>query len=809
MAISLGTLVVDIIAKTGGFVEGMSKARVEARNASKEIQNSFSELGDAAAKLLGPFGEIGGAIGESLGSVGNTMRSVSQSLAPLIGELGLVGAGIAGVTGAVAALGAAGAGIALFAANGANELFELSEKSGVSVEALSSLSYAAKQSGVSAETLANGLEKMSKSAFTAATAPEKAINAYKRLGVSVVDASGQIRPTQDILEDLAGKFSGLSNSVTRVALAQQIFGKGGAELLPFLNQGKEGIAALVAEADELGITLSGKTAEGAHVFEQTMAKIQAALTGASNVVLTVMLPSMQALSDFFVNEIKDPSGIFRELGTTIAEILVPAFKVLASAIAVAVTIGDYFVAALGGGIQFISQQVIGLSNALGDLKTGNFREAGNELRSQFQEGLANFTKGIEDETSKADARLTKFFASTWFGADFSTPEKKRQTDTIVDISQKKQQQTIDTSIKRGPLNIPNITPPDLRTTQQQFDEVREGLQTALNGGINPAVLQMGQQALDDFYSDFKSKNAETVEAINAKYDEMAAHFDGLLTLNAISQKQFNQLSVDLETSRVAAIQRLQVKQGTNLAASFADAFNKIVSEGDQLAEHLADAVGNAIHGLSDQLAKLAVTGKANFGQIGKSFEESVVKSGTDKLFSSATKGIGNLFGVHFSGAKPKGTANDPIWTRNADGKVADAAHSLGQHFHLGNLSSGFQGLFKNLGGGFGSLFKSFGSLFSGGGIGSIFGSLFGGFRAGGGSTDPGKAYVVGEDHPEIFVPDRPGQIVPRLAAAGAGGHTIVNHISFNGVRDHDSFKASKDQILNNLASAVGRAVSRR
>ena len=44
---------------------------------------------------------------------------------------------------------------------------------------------------------------------------------------------------------------------------------------------------------------------------------------------------------------------------------------------------------------------------------------------------------------------------------------------------------------------------------------------------------------------------------------------------------------------------------------------------------------------------------------------------------------------------------------------------------------------------------------------AMFGGLpFGGFRATGGPVRPGRAYVVGEQAPEIFVPDRPGQIVP-------------------------------------------------
>lgn len=49
---------------------------------------------------------------------------------------------------------------------------------------------------------------------------------------------------------------------------------------------------------------------------------------------------------------------------------------------------------------------------------------------------------------------------------------------------------------------------------------------------------------------------------------------------------------------------------------------------------------------------------------------------------------------------------------------------------------------------------------AGGLFGALFGGLFGGGRAGGGPVTAGKAYVVGEKRPELFVPNVSGVIVP-------------------------------------------------
>ena len=54
--------------------------------------------------------------------------------------------------------------------------------------------------------------------------------------------------------------------------------------------------------------------------------------------------------------------------------------------------------------------------------------------------------------------------------------------------------------------------------------------------------------------------------------------------------------------------------------------------------------------------------------------------------------------------------------------------------------------------------------------GSVLGALFGGPRAGGGSAQPGRSYMVGERGPERFVPTTAGRIVP---AGRSGGQVVI------------------------------------
>jgi hypothetical protein len=68
----------------------------------------------------------------------------------------------------------------------------------------------------------------------------------------------------------------------------------------------------------------------------------------------------------------------------------------------------------------------------------------------------------------------------------------------------------------------------------------------------------------------------------------------------------------------------------------------------------------------------------------------------------------------------------------------------------------------------------------GGILGSLAGMLFGGFREGGGDVSPGKAYVIGEKRPELFVPRSAGTIVPSVGGKGANSLQINMPITVNG-----------------------------
>jgi hypothetical protein len=119
------------------------------------------------------------------------------------------------------------------------------------------------------------------------------------------------------------------------------------------------------------------------------------------------------------------------------------------------------------------------------------------------------------------------------------------------------------------------------------------------------------------------------------------------------------------------------------------------------------------------------------------------------------------------------------------------------------LNAAIKGLMKNL---LGNLFgSSDDSGGGGGGLLSSLGSLFGGGREAGGDVTPGKAYVVGEKRPELFLPKQGGTIVPQvLTKAGNTIHQTINIAA----QDADSFMRSKSQVAAEMHRQAGAAFTR-
>jgi len=180
-------------------------------------------------------------------------------------QLEAFGAGLRAVGVRMAGIGLAAVtslfGAARMFATVGDDLEEMSQRTGVSVEALSELGFAADIAGSDLETLETGIKHMQRAIVEAADGSEAAQQALAKLGLSAADLAG-LSPDEQF-KRMADGIARIEDPALRVALAMQIFGRSGTKLIPLLSDGAAGIEALQEQARRLGLTISTETAHDA------------------------------------------------------------------------------------------------------------------------------------------------------------------------------------------------------------------------------------------------------------------------------------------------------------------------------------------------------------------------------------------------------------------------------------------------------------------------------------------------------------------------------------------------------------------
>jgi len=204
---------------------------------------------------------------------------VTAKLKGVSGGIREVGKEIAAVAGVIAAAGAAITGLVMKIARWGDELAKASKKVGVTVEFLSAMDYAAQISGAQLASLTTGLRRLARAASDTTYGLTTYKRAFESLGMTVVDSQGRLKEVEVLFMELVDALQKVESESKKVALAQELLGRGGAELKPLLDQGAAGIHALMEEAKELGIVLSTEEAAQYEEFVDSTTRLKSALKG--------------------------------------------------------------------------------------------------------------------------------------------------------------------------------------------------------------------------------------------------------------------------------------------------------------------------------------------------------------------------------------------------------------------------------------------------------------------------------------------------------------------------------------------------
>jgi hypothetical protein len=301
---------------------------------------------------------------------------------------------------ALAALGvgASAAGIAALikgSIDAADNLRDMSMKTGIAVETLNGLGFAAGQAGGNLESMVASAGKLNKSIVEAAGGNKDVGEAFSKLGISVRDANGQLKTADVVMAEVADKFKTYADGPEKSAIALRIFGKAGADMIPLLNDGGDAMRDNIAYAKQYsGVT--EELAAASDNFNDSMGRLAIQQKSFGNAMATAVLPVLQAVTNEFLaaSEQSDKFALASNVVRTVLE----TFVVVGSEVA-------FTFKAVGTEIGGIIAQVDRLAH--GDMK--GFSAISDAMQRDAEEARKAhdaFITNVLDRTPKAPQSVT-------------------------------------------------------------------------------------------------------------------------------------------------------------------------------------------------------------------------------------------------------------------------------------------------------------------------------------------------------------------------------------------------------------------
>lgn len=635
----------------------------------------------------------------------------------------------------------------------ADEISKAAQKIGVTTEALSRLQFAAQLSDVSIEQLQQGIGFLGREL-------DKNEPLLNSLGVSVRDAAGNFLKADEVFRRVAGVFEDLPDGIEKSRLAAELFGaRVGVDLIPLLNRGTKGVAALESESDKLGNTISAQTGRAAEEFNDTLARVKTQLNGVFLEVASRVLPNLQTLA----TRLNDPA--FREGFATIINGAADATLKVAELISelgnLTTFVGEELAARFGGpnaqdtvrveqriqrlkdtikaiegqGVfsplsildasELIPSDLISQTSTVIERLQSELEREENKLKLGLELNAQDVPKVQEAvvEAVEADGdaleRLKKFYEEQEKAAQAAAAARNAAAEAARLAAQKERelarileqglaaQQELTASIQQGAADLAG---PAAQAARQYADELLE-----------LALIQERLEAASLLTADAERELAIAREQSAERYQRALKRIE--------DENPAKRILADLEFE-------LELLGKTNLEREKAIALR--IANTDA-----ASAEGQAIAAALDEIDR---KGReiAALDEFRASFEDTVAS------VLDGSKSIKDAFKDF------------------ADAIIAQLARIVAQ-----NLTQQLFGGFGQQGGG------SAGNFLSG-----LFGAFFGGGRAVGGPVRPGQIYPVAEKgQPEVLkmygrkylIPGGDGEVTPLREGAG-GGSTVVNQV---------------------------------
>ena len=282
------------------------------RGAFKNIKEEFANsektaqgLGDALTDIASKFGI---QIPESAQNAAQALNGVNAGAALAVTGIGLLAAAVVKAEKAFINMTKQSAAFA-------DNILTLSAQTGLGTDALQEFQYSAELLDVSIDTLQGSMTKLTNNMQDASeSGTGAAYEAFKKLGVAVTDADGNLRSAENVFYDAIDALGAVQNQTERDALAMDIFGKSAQDLNPLIIQGREALKDYAEEANDLGYVLDSKALKSLGAVDDAQQRLLKTQESVTNQISVQFAPHMEKALGDTAEFIKDIGKAFKDSG---------------------------------------------------------------------------------------------------------------------------------------------------------------------------------------------------------------------------------------------------------------------------------------------------------------------------------------------------------------------------------------------------------------------------------------------------------------------------------------------------------------
>lgn len=171
---------------------------------------------------------------------------------------------------------------------------KMSQRLGLSRQGFQEWEFVLSQAGTSIDTVQIGMKTLSQRMNEANEGAGKGADIFKQLGIRITESMTQEEAFNVTIKALQN----MEDGVKKAALAQELFGRTGQELLPLLNSTAKSTEELKNKAQELGLILGDDAINAGVMFTDQMDQIKRAMGAVITTIGADLIPIFSRLVKF-------------------------------------------------------------------------------------------------------------------------------------------------------------------------------------------------------------------------------------------------------------------------------------------------------------------------------------------------------------------------------------------------------------------------------------------------------------------------------------------------------------------------------